>query len=204
LNIIVQTSDPFKSSPLTNNAVQYQDIFPDRERSLIGPWAYRMCKTGLLKSNVVNCSTNTHKPCNDTDVTQKFGGPTALRSKHDECNKFWRSLQKCEENDHNITASEVVMWPHVSRSEGVMWPYVSRSEGVIWPHVSRSEGVLQKQDLLRNAACSLSGNWNCRNELCARLSQKLIIWNKSSQPFPDIRELLYVMTTALYKKSRKQ
>jgi len=36
LNIIVQTSDPFKSSPVTNNAVQYQAIFPNRERTLIG------------------------------------------------------------------------------------------------------------------------------------------------------------------------
>jgi len=40
--------------------VQYQDIFPDRERNLSGPIAYRMWTTGLLKSSVDKCSTNTH------------------------------------------------------------------------------------------------------------------------------------------------
>jgi hypothetical protein len=37
---------------------------------------------------------HTHKPYNDTDLTQKLGGSTALRSKHDECNKFLRNMQK--------------------------------------------------------------------------------------------------------------
>ena len=39
LNIIVHTSDPFKASPVTNNAVEYQDIlvFPDREPTLSVP-----------------------------------------------------------------------------------------------------------------------------------------------------------------------
>jgi len=29
---------------------------------------------------------HTHKPRNDTDITQTFGETTALKSKHDECN----------------------------------------------------------------------------------------------------------------------
>jgi len=57
---VISRAIPFNSGPLTKNTVKYQDIFLYSERTLRGPWVYRVLTTCLLKSSVVKCSTNTH------------------------------------------------------------------------------------------------------------------------------------------------
>ena len=51
---------PFTAGPVKKNAVEYQDILPDLERTLSGPWVYRTWTTDLLQSSVAKCTTNTH------------------------------------------------------------------------------------------------------------------------------------------------